>query len=165
MSRLGEQKNESPEKPLPGGEGWKEARFMDYEFVATCTICGNDFSILWVMDKLRVGPESVAKIACPVCGESFYQKAGGLIPFKAQGREGLPTGRPVRTVELVYDCPCCGMHRISMALVHTDLSWEDLSNEAVQTTVCNNTICSQRGLQQEVKPTRTGLGTLNPSWS
>src|ERR1700731_431243 len=111
------------------------------------------------MDKIRVGPESVAKIACPACGERFYQKVSDLIPFKfnAEGK-GLLTGRPVRTVELVYDCPSCGMHGISVALMHTDLSWEDLANEAIQTTVCHSTICPQRGSQQTLKPTRTGLG-------
>jgi hypothetical protein len=137
---------------------------MDYEFVTTCPKCGTDFTIFWVMDKIRVGPESVAKIACPACGGRFYQKVSDLIPFKAQGK-GLPTGRPVRTVELLYDCPCCGMHGISMALVHTDLSWEDLYNEAVQTSVCNNTTCPRRGLVQNVKPGRTRLGALNPAWS
>jgi len=86
----------------------------------------------------------------------------GKIPFKARGVEVL-TGRPVRTVELVYDCPTCGMHGISMTRGHTDLSWEDLVDETVYATVCSNAFCSKRGLEQQVKPARTRLGTLNPS--
>jgi DNA-directed RNA polymerase subunit RPC12/RpoP len=136
---------------------------MDYEFVTTCAKCGKDFTVFWVMDQIRVGPESVAKISCPACGERFYQKVSDLIPFKARGLN-LLTGHPVRTVELVYDCPSCGLRGISITLVHTDLSWEDLANEAIQATVCNNTICSQRGLPQKIRPGRTGLGTLNASW-
>ena len=137
---------------------------MDYEFVTTCAKCGKFFTIFWVMDQIRVGPESVAKITCPACGERFYQRVSDLIPIKARGLS-LLTGRPVRTVELVYDCPSCGMREISVTLVHTDLSWEDLVKETIQTTVCNNTTCPQSGLQQKVKPGRTGLGTLNASWA
>jgi hypothetical protein len=114
------------------------------------------------MDQIRVGPKSVARITCPACEERFYQKVSDLIPFKARGPD-LPTGRPVRTVELVYDCPSCRMRGISLTIVHTDLSWEDLADETVHTTVCNNTICPHRGLPQKVKPGRTRLGTLNPS--
>jgi DNA-directed RNA polymerase subunit RPC12/RpoP len=135
---------------------------VDYDFITTCAKCGKDFMIFWVMDQIRVGPESVAKITCPACGERFYQKVSELIPFKARGLN-LLTGRPVRTVELIYDCPSCGMRGISTALVHTDLSWEDLAHETIQTTGCNNTICKQKGLQQ-TKPGRTGFGTLNASW-
>jgi DNA-directed RNA polymerase subunit RPC12/RpoP len=138
--------------------------FVEYEFVTTCAKCGKDFTIFWVMDQIRVGPESVAKVTCPACGERSYQKVGDLIPFKARGLDFL-TCRPVRTVELVYDCPSCGMRGISVTLVHTDLSWEDLAKETIQSTVCNNTICSRRGLQQKIRPGRTGLGTLNASWA
>jgi DNA-directed RNA polymerase subunit RPC12/RpoP len=135
---------------------------VDYEFVASCATCGKDFKVLWVMDQIRVGQKSVARITCPACEERFYQKVSDLIPFKARGLD-LLTGRPVRTVELVYDCPSCRMRGISITIVHTDLSWEDLADETVHTTVCNNAICRQRGLQQKVKPGRTRLGTLNPS--
>ena len=134
---------------------------MDYEFVTTCATCGKDFTILWVMDQIRVGPESIARITCPACEERFYQKVSDLIPLKGRGLD-LLTGRPVRTVELVYDCPSCRMRGISITLVHTDLSWEELASETAHTTVCNNAICAQRGLLKKVKPGRTRLGTLNP---
>src|SRR6202521_3828199 len=134
---------------------------MDYEFVSRCTTCGKDFMICWVMDQLRIGPGTLARISCPDCGGRFYQKAGDLIPVK-NGRLGLLPGRPVRTVELIYDCPSCGMRGISVTLVHTDLSWEDLSQET-ELCVCSNSPCPKRGLQQKLHPTRTGLGALNPS--
>ena len=114
------------------------------------------------MDQIRVDPETVAKITCPACGERFNQKFSDLIPLKVRGLH-LLSGRPVRTVELIYDCPSCGMGGISMTIVHTDLSWEELAKETIQTAVCNNAICPQRGLQQKVKPGRTRLGTLNAS--
>jgi DNA-directed RNA polymerase subunit RPC12/RpoP len=135
---------------------------VDYEFITTCAKCGKDFVIFWVMDPVRVGPTSVAKIACPTCGERSYQKVSDLIPFKNR-KGGIVTGRPVRTVELIYDCPSCGMRGISVTVVHTDLSMEDLARETIQPAVCRNTICPQRGLQQKVKPMRTRLGALNPS--
>ena len=137
---------------------------MDYEFVTACVKCGKDFTILWVIDQIRVGPKSVARISCPACGERFFQRVGDLIPFKGQ-RLGLPTGRPVRTVELSYDCPSCGMSGISITQVHTDLSWEDLAMESIHPAICNNAICPQRGVQQKVKPMRTRLGAVNPNWS
>jgi len=137
---------------------------VDHEFVTTCPTCCKDFAILWVKDQIRVGAKSVARITCPTCGGRFYQKVSDLIPFKAGGQAFL-IGRPVRTVELVYDCPSCGMRGISMSLIHTDLSWEDLAKETDEIAVCKNTICSKRGLQQQLKPTRTRLGALNPpSW-
>jgi hypothetical protein len=135
---------------------------VEYEFVTTCARCGKDFKLLWVMDQIRIGPKSVARISCPACEERFYQKVSDLIPLKGRGLD-LLTGRPVRTVELVYDCPSCCMRGISITLVHTDLSWDELADETIHTTVCNNTICAQRGLLQKVKPGRTRLGTLNPS--
>ena len=101
---------------------------MDHEFVITCAKCGKDFTILWVKDQIRVGPKSVARISCPACGKRFYKMVSDLIPFKAQ-RQALLIGRPVRTVELIYDCPTCGMREIYMILVHTDLSWVDLVKE------------------------------------
>jgi hypothetical protein len=73
-------------------------------------------------------------------------------------------GRPVRTVELIYDCPSCGMPGIFMILVHTDLAWDDLARESIHPIICKNTVCPQRGLQQEVRPVRTRLGALNPLW-
>src|ERR1700733_4118616 len=126
---------------------------MDYEFITTCATCRKDFTILWMMDQIRVGLKSIARISCPVCRERFYQKASNLIPFKGP-RRGLLIGRPVRTVELIYDCPSCGMRGISMTPVYADFSWEDLVKETSQTAVCNNYICSRKGLQQKVKPGR-----------
>jgi DNA-directed RNA polymerase subunit RPC12/RpoP len=136
---------------------------VDYEFVTACVKCGKDFTIFWVIDQIRVSPKSVARISCPTCGERFFQKVSDLIPFKYR-RVGLVRGRPVRTVELIYDCPSCGMRGISMTQVHTDLSWDDLARETIQPAICNNIACPQRGLQQKVKPVRTRLGALNPSW-
>jgi len=135
---------------------------MNYEFVITCARCGKDFKLLWVMDQMRVGPKSVARITCPACEERFYQMVSDLVPLKARGPD-LLTSRPVRTVELVYDCPSCLMRGISTTLMHTDLSWDDLATETVHTTVCYNARCPHRGLQQKLKPGRTRLGSLNPS--
>ena len=81
---------------------------MGYEFVTGCGTCGKDFTFLWVLDQMRVGPQSVAKITCPACGIRFYQKFSDLVPFKVRGI-GFLTGRHVRTMELIYDCPSCGM--------------------------------------------------------
>jgi DNA-directed RNA polymerase subunit RPC12/RpoP len=136
---------------------------VDYEFVTACVKCGKDFTIFWVMDQIRVGPNSVARICCPACGERFFQKVSDLIPLKGR-RVELPKGRPVRTVELIYDCPSCGMRGIYMNLVHTDLSWDDLARETIHLVICKNTVCPQRGLQQNVNPVRTRLGAFNPSW-
>ena len=137
--------------------------FVAYEFITACANCGKDFMIFWVMDLIRVGPESVARITCPACGERSFQKVSDLIPFKGR-KMGLLKGRPVRSVELIYDCPSCGMRPISMTMVHTDLSWDDLARETIHSAICNNTICPQKGLQQKLKPGRTRLGALNPSW-
>ncbi|MCU1342631.1 MAG: hypothetical protein JWN92_2054 [Candidatus Acidoferrum typicum] len=52
-----------------------------------------------------------------------------------------------------------------MTLVHTDLSWEDLIQETIETAVCNNIICPKKGLEQRVKPARTRLAALNASWA
>lgn len=136
---------------------------MNYEFVTTCVECGQKFIVVWVMDPLRVGPESIARITCPVCGQRFYQKAGDLSP-SAPG-QNLLTGRPVRSVEAIYDCPHCGKRSIFVLLVHTDLTWAELSKETVQRAVCNNAGCSQRGLVQELKPARVQLGTLSSAWA
>lgn len=137
---------------------------MDFEFVTQCASCGKNFRILWVMDALRVGPESVAKITCPACKVRFYQKLSDLVPYKSQ-EEGFLTGRPVRTMELIYDCPSCGMRGISVTLVHTNLSWEDIAKETIQTAVCTNANCERRGSEQEILFGETRLGTLNSAWS
>ena len=76
--------------------------------------------------------------------------------------EKLVVGRPVRSVEVDYDCPCCSTRGILVSLLHTDLSWDELSNEQVQTAVSNNDLCPQTGLLQELKPSRVVLGSLNP---
>jgi len=74
----------------------------------------------------------------------------------------LAVGRPVRSVEVDYDCPCCGQRGILISLLHTDLSWDELSKEHVQTAVCDNGLCRQRGILQKLKPSRVVLGSLNP---
>jgi hypothetical protein len=68
----------------------------------------------------------------------------------------------VRSVELDYDCPHCSKRGILVSLVHTDLSWDELSQESVQTGVCHNGLCPQRGLLQTLKPSRVVRGSLNP---
>jgi hypothetical protein len=42
------------------------------------------------------------------------------------------------------------------------LSWGELSKENVQTTVCRNGHCPQKGLLQHLKPSRVVRGSLNP---
>ena len=134
----------------------------DYEFVIACMKCGKESMIFCVLDRIRVGPKSVARLSCPACGERFFQRVSDLTPFKGR-RIGLLMGRPVRTVEIVYDCTTCGMRGIYMNLVHTDLAWDDLAKETIHPVICKNTICPQKGLQQRLKPVRTRLGALNPS--
>jgi hypothetical protein len=43
------------------------------------------------------------------------------------------------------------------------LSWAELSlsEEYFQTAVCDNGLCSQKGLPQKLKPSRVVLGALN----
>ena len=135
---------------------------MPFQFVTICVLCGKQFTLIWVMDPVRVGPESAAKITCPICGEKFYRAPGDLLRV-SDAKNNLPAGRPVRTTELVYDCPSCGMRGLTVTLVHTDLSWEELSREAMELCVCSNSHCPKRGLQQNLHPTRTGFGALNPS--
>jgi hypothetical protein len=48
-----------------------------------------------------------------------------------------------------------------VSLLHTDLSWDELSKEPVQTAVCHNDLCPHRGLLQSLKPSRVLLGSLN----
>jgi transcription elongation factor Elf1 len=137
---------------------------VDYEFVTNCPRCGKEFTMFWVMNRVQVGPGTVAKITCPACARRFDQRAADLIPFKSKGVD-LLTGRSVRTVELIYDCPSCGMREISVTLVHTNLSWEDLAKKNILTAACNSAICPQRGLRQRLKLGRARLGALNASWS
>jgi len=114
------------------------------------------------MDPIRVGPESIAEITCPICGKRFHLAPGNLLPVP-NPPNNLAAGRPVRTAELVYDCPSCGMRGLTVTLVHTDLSWEELSLETTELCVCSNLPCPKKGLQQNLHPTRTGFGALNPS--
>jgi GAF domain-containing protein len=132
------------------------------QFVTVCPLCGKEFMLLWVMDPIRVGPDSVAKITCPICAKRFVQVQSDLLAVLDPPND-LSAGRPVRTTELVYDCPSCGMPEIAVTLLHTDLSWEELSRETTELCVCSYSRCPKRGLQQKLHPTRTGLGALNPS--
>ena len=109
----------------------------------------------------RTGPKTVAKITCPLCGKRFDQDAKDLLQIGSQ-LQNLVFGRPVRSVEVDYDCPHCSDRGILVSPLHTDLSWDELSNEQVQTAVCNNDLCPQRGLLQELNPSRVVLGSLNP---
>jgi len=133
-----------------------------YQFVTRCAHCAKQFGILWVMDATRrVGSKTVARITCPLCGKRFYQDAKDLLEFGSQERD-VVFGRPVRSVEVDYDCPFCSTPGILVSLLHTDMSWGEVSKENVQTAVCNNGFCSQRGLLQQLKPSRVVLGSLNP---
>jgi DNA-directed RNA polymerase subunit RPC12/RpoP len=133
-----------------------------YQFVTKCINCAKEFGVLWVMDATRIGPKTVARITCPLCRKRFYQNAKDFFPIGSQIKNFL-VGRPVRSVEVDYDCPCCSNQAISVALLHTDLSWDELSKEHVQTAVCNNGLCPQKGLLQKLKPSRVLLGSLNPA--
>jgi len=135
-----------------------------YQFLTTCTNCEKQFGIIWVMDSTRldgVGPKVVARVTCPLCEKRFDQDAKGLLEIRSQ-RQNLVFGHPVRTVEVDYDCPSCSNRGILVSLLHTDLSWGELSRENVQTAVCSNGLCPQRGLLQSLKPSRVILGSLNP---
>jgi DNA-directed RNA polymerase subunit RPC12/RpoP len=133
-----------------------------YRFVTRCAQCTEQFGILWVMDSTRrASPKTVARITCPLCGKRFYQDAKDLLEMGSQ-MQSLVFGRPVRSVEVDYDCPHCRNRGILVALLHTDLSWCDLSREHVRAVVCANALCSQRGVLQQLKPSRVALGSLNP---
>jgi DNA-directed RNA polymerase subunit RPC12/RpoP len=133
-----------------------------YQFVTRCANCAKQFGILWVMDSTRrVGPKIVARITCPLCGKRFYQDAKDLLEIGSQ-MQSLVFGRPVRSVEVDYDCPHCRNRGILVSLLHTDLSWDELSKEHVQTAVCDNGLCPRSGLPQKLKPSRVVLGALNP---
>jgi DNA-directed RNA polymerase subunit RPC12/RpoP len=132
-----------------------------YQFVTTCANCAKQFGVLWVMDSTRIRPESVARITCPLCRRSFEQHAKDLLPIGSQIQD-LIVGRPVRSVEIDYDCPYCRNRGILVSHLHTDLSWDELSKENIETAVCGNGLCPQKGLLQKLKPTRVVLGSLNP---
>jgi len=133
-----------------------------YQFVTMCTNCSEQFGIVWVMDLTRlVGPKTVARITCPLCGTRFYQDAKNLLEIGSQ-MQSLAFGRPVRSVEVDYDCPSCSNRGIMVSLLHTDLSWGDLSKEHEQNAVCGNGLCPQKGIIQNLKPSRVILGSLNP---
>ncbi len=135
---------------------------MAYQFVTRCANCAKQFGILWVMDSTRrVGSKTLARITCPLCGKRFYQDAKDLLEIGSQ-IQSLAFGRPVRSVEVDYDCPHCGNRGILVALLHTDLSWGELSKEHEQSAVCDNGLCLQKGLLQKLKPSRIALGSLNP---
>ena len=140
---------------------------MAYQFVARCANCAKEFGIVWVRDPTRrVSPKTVARITCPLCGKRFYQDANNLREIGSQ-IQNLAVGRPVRSVEVDYDCPHCGCRGILVTLLHTDLSWDELSSsgEHVQTAVCDSDLCPQKGLlQKKLKPSRVALGALNPVW-
>jgi DNA-directed RNA polymerase subunit RPC12/RpoP len=147
-------------------EVWEGERLVAYQFVTRCANCAKEFGILWVMDPARrVSPKTVAKITCPLCGKRFYQDAKDLLPIGSQ-IENLVVGRPVRSVEVDYDCPHCNNRGILVTLLHTDLSWDELSSskENVQTAVCDNDLCPGKGLLQKLGPSRVVLGSLNPVW-
>jgi len=132
------------------------------QYVTRCAHCAKQFGILWVMDSTRrVGPKTVARITCPLCGKRFYQDAKDLLEAGSRAQE-LVFGRPVRCVEVEYDCPHCSNRGILVSLLHTDLSWSALSEENVQTGVCDNDLCPQKGLLQSLKASRVILGSLNP---
>ncbi len=135
---------------------------MAYQFVTKCANCAKQFGILWVMDSTRrADPKTVARITCPLCRKRFDQDAKDLLQIGSQ-LQNLVFGRPVRGVEVDYDCPYCSNRGILVSLLHTDLSWYELSKEHVQTAVCDNGLCSQRGVLQQLKPSRVALGSLNP---
>jgi len=133
-----------------------------YQFVTSCANCAKEFGILWVMNSTRrADPKTVARITCPLCGKRFYLDAKDLLEIESQV-QNLAFGRPVRSVEVDYDCPYCSNRGILVSLLHTDLSWGELFKENVQTAVCHNGFCAQRGLLQNLKPSRVVLGSLNP---
>jgi predicted RNA-binding Zn-ribbon protein involved in translation (DUF1610 family) len=66
-----------------------------HRFVSSCPNCGKQFAILWVMNSTRrVDPETVARLACPLCGKRFCQMP------KAFRKSGLR----YRTSSLVVPC-------------------------------------------------------------
>jgi hypothetical protein len=115
------------------------------------------------MDSTRqADPKTVARITCPLCEKRFDQNANHLLETGSQIQD-LVFGHPVRSVEVDYDCAYCSNRGILVSLLHTDLSWGELSQEHAQTAVCSNSLCRQRGLVQNLKPSRVVLGSLNPA--
>jgi DNA-directed RNA polymerase subunit RPC12/RpoP len=135
---------------------------VSYQFVTACAICAKPFGVVWVMDPIQVGTKNVARITCPFCRKRFSQNAKDLLPIESQIKN-LVVGRPVRSVEIDYDCPFCSSRGILVSLLHTDLSWDELSKENTETAVCENGLCPQRGLLQKLKPSRVAFGSLNPA--
>ena len=135
---------------------------MPYQFATSCAICAKPFGVLWVMGTIQVGTTNVARITCPFCRKRFYQDANDLLSIGSE-IQNLVVGPSVRSVEVDYDCPCCSTRGILVSLLHTDLSWDELSKEHVETAVCENRLCSHKGLLQELKPSRVLLGSLNPA--
>jgi DNA-directed RNA polymerase subunit RPC12/RpoP len=134
-----------------------------YQFVARCVNCTKQFGILWVMDSTRqADPKTVARITCPLCRIRFDLNAKDLLKIGSQ-LQNLVFGRPVRSVEIDYDCPHCGNRGILISLLHTDLSRHELLDEHVQTAACDNGLCPQTGLPQQLNPSRVTLGSLNPA--
>lgn len=133
-----------------------------YQFATNCAICARPFVLLWVMEPIQLGSKTVATITCPFCGARFSQDAKILRPIGSE-IHNLVVGRPVRSVEIDYDCPSCGNRSISVSLLHTDLTWDELSKESFHTGVCDNRFCPQRGIVQKLKPSRAVLGSLNPA--
>jgi DNA-directed RNA polymerase subunit RPC12/RpoP len=135
---------------------------VSYQFVTRCTNCQKQFGIIWVMDSTRqADPKTVARITCPLCERRFSQDAKDLLEIGSQ-MQSLVFGHPVRSVEVDYDCPYCSSRAILISLLHTDLSWGELSKEHEQSAVCRNGLCPHRGLLQNLKPSRVILGSLNP---
>jgi DNA-directed RNA polymerase subunit RPC12/RpoP len=135
---------------------------MPYQFLTCCAICAKPFGVLWVMDPIQVGTKNIARITCPHCGKRFSQDAKELRAIGSQ-IQNLVVGRSVRSVEVDYDCPHCSNRGILVSLLHTDLSWDELCKENIETAVCDNGLCPQRGLIQKLKPSRVVLGSLNPA--
>ena len=91
-------------------------RLMAYQFVTRCANCSKQFGVLWVMESIPSWPKSGARITCPLCRKRFYQDAKDLLPVGCH-TQNFVFGRPVRTVEIEYDCPCCGNPRILVSLL------------------------------------------------
>lgn len=135
---------------------------MPYQFVAKCANCAKQFGVIWVMDPtLSVGRKTVARITCPLCEKRFDQDAKDLLEIGSKIHDFV-VGRPVRTVEIDYDCPYCSNRGILVSLLHTDLSWDELSEEHERSAVCENSVCPHKGIPQKLKPSRVLLGSLNP---
>jgi hypothetical protein len=67
--------------------------------------------------------------------------------------QNLLPGRPVRSVEVAYDCSHCSNREILVSLLHTDLSWDEmsLSKEHVRTAVCDRELLFAEGIASETE--------------